>query len=158
MNAIAASPASITGSGLPTAPPRVSVLRANLLRSLYGLMAVGLGATVWPEVFQHTQAMTARSGVAASLLAGLGATAALGVRYPVRMLPVLMFELAWKAIFLIGFALPLYLAHRLDATTAANAGACLIVLIFIPVMPWRYLLATYVMNRGEPWTQARPAR
>ena len=158
MNAFTASSDLATASTVPAAPPTVSVLRANLLRSLYGLMAVGLGLTVWPEVFQHTQALTARSGVAASLLAGLGATAALGIRYPVRMLPVLMFELTWKAIFLIAFALPLYLAHRLDATTAANAGACLMVLIFIPVMPWRYLFATYLASRGEPWTQARAAR
>jgi len=157
MNSLAISSALPNGPTAPAATPSVSVLRTNLLRSLYGLMAVGLGLTVWPDVFQHTEAMTARSGVPVSLLAGLGATAALGIRYPLRMLPVLIFELTWKAIFLIAFALPLYLAHRLDAATAANAGACLIVLIFIPVMPWRYLFATYVMNRGEPWKKARAA-
>jgi hypothetical protein len=151
MNSLAASPAFSAGLTPAATAPVVSVLRLNLLRALYTLMAVGLGLYVWPDVIHHTDAVAARSGVPLSLLAGLGATAALGIRYPLRMLPVLIFELVWKAIFLIAFALPLYLAHRLDAATAENAGACLIVLIFIPVIPWRHVVSTYIMNRSERW-------
>jgi hypothetical protein len=152
MNSFAATtPASPTRSA-GTAAPEVSTLRRNLLRACYALMAVGLGATVWPDVIQHTEAGAVRSGVSLSLLAGLGATAALGIRYPMRILPVLIFELAWKAIFLTAFALPLYLAHRLDTATAANAGACLIAVLFIPVIPWRHVVSTYLMNRSEKWT------
>jgi len=150
MNTLATSPGLMPAQA-PAAGPELSALRLNLLRPLYALMAVGLGLTIWPDVFHHTDALAARSGVATSLLAGLGAVAALGIRYPARMLPVLIFELTWKAIFLLAFALPLYLAHRLDAATAENAGACLIVLGFIPLMPWRYLIATYIIKRGETW-------
>jgi hypothetical protein len=151
MNSLAASPGLSPGLTSPATAPALSALRLNLLRCLYGLMAFGLGLYVWPDVIHHTDAFTARSGVPVSLLAGLGATAALGIRYPQRMLPVLIFEIVWKAIFLIAFALPLYLAHRLDAATAANAGACLIVLIFIPVIPWRHVVSTYLLNRSERW-------
>jgi hypothetical protein len=151
MNSLAAttphSPARTTGAPAPD----ISTLRRNLLRPCYALMAVGLAATVWPDVIAHTDAVAARSGVSLSLLAGLGATAALGIRYPVRMLPVLIFELVWKTIFLTAFALPLYLAHRLDTVTAANAGACLIAVRFIPVIPWRHVVSTYLTNRSEKW-------
>ena len=85
------------------------------------------------------------------MLAGLGAIAALGLRYPVQMLPVLLFELIWKAIYLIAFALPLWSAHEINAATAADIKAVLMVVVFIPLIPWRYVFAHYVLKRGDRW-------
>lgn len=151
MNTLAAithpSPAPKAGA----APPGVSVLRINLLRACYALMAFGLAAYIWPDVLQHTDAFAVKFGIRVSLLAGLGATAALGIRYPLRMLPLLIFELAWKTIYLTAFALPLYLSHRLDAATVENVNACLMVVIFIPVIPWRHVVSTYLVARSERW-------
>jgi len=86
-----------------------------------------------------------------ALLAGLGATAALGLRYPVKMLPILLFEMVWKAIYLIAFALPLWSAHQINEAVAEDIKAVLMVVIFIPLIPWRYLFAQYVMKRGDRW-------
>ena len=85
------------------------------------------------------------------MLAGLGAMAAFGVRYPVRMLPLLLFELVWKAIYLIAFALPLWFAHQVTAAVAEDIQACLMAVIFIPIIPWRYVFAHYVLKQGERW-------
>jgi len=85
------------------------------------------------------------------LLAGLGATAALGLRYPVQMLPVLLFELVWKAIYLTAFALPLWSAHQITAAVAEDIKACLMVVIFIPLIPWGYVFAHYVLKHGDRW-------
>ena len=63
-------------------------------------------------------------GVACSLLAALSAIAALGVRYPVQMLPLLLFELLWKSIWLLAIALP---------------------------FPWPYVYANYVRKPGDRW-------
>ena len=41
------------------------------------------------------------------------------------MLPLLFFELLWKAIWLIAIALPLWSAHKLDAETLETVKACL---------------------------------
>ena len=62
-----------------------------------------LGAFVWPNVIHHTNEFAAARGIQLALLAGLGLTAALGLRYPLQMLPILLFELTWKAIYLIAF-------------------------------------------------------
>ena len=67
------------------------------------------------------------------------------------MLPLLLFELIWKAIYLIAFALPLRFAHEVDAATAEDIQACLMVVIFIPLIPWRYVFAHYVLRRGDRW-------
>jgi len=75
----------------------------------------------------------------------------LGLRYPVQMLPVLIFELVWKAIYLIAFAFPLWSAHQVTAAAAEDIKAVLMVVIFIPLIPWRYVFANYVMKRGDRW-------
>jgi hypothetical protein len=136
---------------LHAAVPEVSLFRLYALRACYLLMAVGLAIYVWPIVISHTNELATAQGVRFALLAGLGAMAALGVRYPVQMLPVLLFELAWKAIYLIAFALPLFLTHQINEATAENIGACLMVVIFIPLIPWRHVWARYVLARGDRW-------
>lgn len=151
MNSIAGSPVSNAGSKSEALLPEVSLFRLYTLRVCYLLMAVGLGIYIWPIVLFHTNELATAQGVRFALEAGLGATAVLGVRYPVQMLPVLLFELAWKAIYLIAFALPLYRAHQINDATAENISACLLVVIFLPLIPWRYVWARYALMPGDRW-------
>jgi hypothetical protein len=135
----------------PAIQLEVSVFRLYTLRAAYFVMAAGLGAFIWPSVIHHTNEFAAAHGVQFALLAGLGATAALGLRYPVQMLPVLLFEMIWKAIYLIAFALPLWSAHQINAATAEDIKAVVMVVIFIPLIPWRYVFMNYILKRGERW-------
>jgi len=41
------------------------------------------------------------------------------------MLPILRFELVWKAIYLIAFALPLWSAHEINGAVAEDIQAVL---------------------------------
>jgi hypothetical protein len=136
-------------SGAPR--PEVSLVRLYTLRAAYLLLAVGLGRFIWPAVIHHTNQFAATEGVRFGLLAGLGLTAALGLRYPVQMLPLLLFELTWKAIYLIAFALPLRSAHQIDAAVEEDISACLMAIIFVPLIPWRYVFAHYVLKQGDRW-------
>jgi hypothetical protein len=81
----------------------------------------------------------------------LGLVAALGLRYPVQMIPVLLFELTWKAIYLLFFALPLWQAHQVTDAMAEDIKAVAMVVIFIPLIPWGYVFRNYLMKRGESW-------
>lgn len=129
----------------------LTLFRLYTLRICYFILTVGLGLYMWPSVIHHTTEFGIRAGVQVSLLAGLGATAALGLRYPVRMLPLLLFELIWKTIYLIAFALPLWFAHQINVAAAEDIEACLMVVIFIPLIPWRYVFTRYVAKTGERW-------
>ena len=128
-----------------------SLTRLYALRAAYLLMAVGLGLTVWPSILHHGSEPAVSSATSRSLLAGIGALSLLGLRYPIQMLPLILFELGWKAIFLLSFALPLWQANAIDADSLANIQACLMVVIFIPIVPWRYVWQAYVMQRSERW-------
>jgi len=128
--------------------------RLYTLRVCYLILAAGLGALVGPTVLHHSPEQVVTSGIRLSLFAGLGLISLLGLRYPVQMIPVLLFELTWKAIYLLTFALPLWRAHQVTDAAAADIQAVLVVLIFIPLIPWGYVVRKYILQRGERWKSA----
>ncbi len=74
-------------------------------------------------------------GVVHSMLAAMSALAIVGLRYPLQMLPLLFFELAWKAIWLVVVPLPLWSAHRMDPDTLETARECLMAVVFVVLIP-----------------------
>jgi hypothetical protein len=129
----------------------VSLLRLYLLRALYLLIVVGLGIVQWPEILRQEKSWELMEGVVACMLAAFSALSVLGLRYPLQMLPLLLWELVWKSIWLIVVALPLWSAGQMDESTWATASACLMVVIVPFVIPWRFVFAHYVKKRGDRW-------
>ena len=122
----------------------------HTLRLCYLILAAGLGLYVWPTVLHHTPELAVARRIQFSLLAGLGLPAVLGLRYPVQMIPLLLFEL----IYLLAFALPLWRAHQVTASAAEDIQACLMVVIFLPLIPWGYVARHYILRPGDRWTRA----
>ena len=90
----------------------VSTFRLYLMRATYLLIAGGLGVEIWPQIISHPVSM---HGATSSLLAGVSLLAVIGLRHPLKMLPLLLFELIWKSIWLIAIAFPLWRANQMDA-------------------------------------------
>ena len=128
-----------------------SVFRLNLLRAGYLLLVVGLGSQMWPQLIAEGPALEVMHGVALSMLCALGLLSVLGLRYPLRMLPLLFFEMTWKLIWLTRIALPLWAAHQIDATVASTLSAVLMVVVFPFVVPWKYVAETFISKPAEPW-------
>ena len=126
---------------------------------MYALIAVGLGITIWPGILDHPKDLALMRGVVRSLLGALALLAVLGIRYPIKMLPLLLFELVWKSIWVLAFGLPLWLGHQLDPDTQETLTACLWGVVLVPlVMPWRYVFAAYARIPGDRWaSRAVPA-
>jgi len=133
----------------------VSLLRLYALRAGYLLLVIGLGSVVWPGVIHHATPWSLMGGVVHCMLAAMSALAILGLRYPLRMLPLLFFEVAWKAIWLVVVALPLWRGHQMDADTIETAVECLMAVVFLAVIPWPYVARTYLAGPAERW---RPRR
>ena len=132
-------------------PVDVPLWRLYLLRALYLLVVVGLGVMIWPDVIHRAHPWELMEGVSACMLASFSLLSLLGLRYPLRMLPLLLWELAWKVIWLLDVPWPLWREGRLDAGTAAIAEQVLWVVILPFVIPWRHVLAHYVRSTGDRW-------
>jgi hypothetical protein len=133
-----------------TGEPRVSLFRLYLLRAVYLLIAVGQGSIQGPLFFHHGH-WTLMSGVAHSFLLALALLSPAGIRYPLRMLPLLVYELLWKATWLLGIALPLWLGGQVDADTRQSFFEIAPIIVLIPILPWRYLFANFVAKPGDRW-------
>lgn len=129
----------------------VSLFRLYALRATYLLLVVGMGFQIWPLIVHHGHPWSLMQGVADCMLGAMSALAALGLRYPLKMLPILFFELVWKATWLLAVAWPLWRAGPLDADTAETAKACLMGVIFLIVIPWRHVWRSYVAAPAERW-------
>ena len=127
----------------------VSLMRLYILRAMYLLLVFGLGAMIVPPLISHEP--MAR-GVIPSLLGALWLLSFLGLRYPLQMLPLLLFEFAWKTIWFLDFGLPQWLSGQRPPTFADDFTAILAGVILMPiVIPWGYVWRHYVKAPGNRW-------
>jgi len=126
----------------------VSTFRLYLMRLLYLLNFGLLGLDVWPAIINHVGAWDPVRGVAFSSWAALSALSVLGLRYPIKMLPLLLLQLFYKAVWLIAVALPMWPAVR---ATELNKAMVIGVVLDLIVIPWPYVLANFVRKGGDRW-------
>jgi hypothetical protein len=128
----------------------IRTFRLYVMRFVYLLNFVLLGLDVWPEVFRHQGAWDPLKGVAFSFWAALSVLSGLGVRYPLKMLPLLLLQLFYKAVWLFAVALPMWSAVRSTDLTHAMVIGVVVDLIGIP---WPYVVTSYVKERGDKWKE-----
>lgn len=129
----------------------VPVWRLNALRVMYALIAFAMGSMIWPLLFNH-KPWSVMHSVANAMLAALSLVCVLGIRYPLKMLPMMLFEFAWKTIWILAIALPLWRADAIDPETMETVVASLWGVILCPiVIPWGYVWRNYIRKRSEPW-------
>ena len=129
----------------------VSLSRLYLLRAMYLLVVVGLAVFAVPGILRHAGRRDLYQGIVDAMLLAFWLLCMLGLRYPLRMLPVLLWELVWKVLWLGMVAWPAWRAGTMDAGTAGNAFNCSLVVILPFVLPWGYLVRHYLRAPGDPW-------
>jgi hypothetical protein len=146
---MASNAARVSRPATGTADGEVSLARLYLLRATYLLLVVGLGAMIVPPLINHEP--VAR-GVIPSLLGGVWLLAFIGLRYPLQMLPLLMFEFAWKTIWLFDFGIPQWSSGQFPPTFTEDFQAIVLGVILMPiVIPWGYVYRHYVKQPGARW-------
>ena len=130
--------------------PELSVARINLMRAGYAFMGIGLVLVKWP-LLPEAHTLPLYEGVTLALLTAMSLLAWLGLRYPVKMLPVLLFETTWKLLWLPLVALPNALDGDMSAAMTTVMVNCFFVAPVIAVIPWRYVWTEYVRASGDRW-------
>jgi len=132
------------------APDRLPTFRLNMMRAGYLLMAVGLIIVKWPLLLQAAS-LPVVDGAIVCILTAMSLLALVGLRYPIGMLPILLFEVLWKVLWLAIVALPHLIAGDMDEATAELMFSVLFVIAILAVTPWDYVWKRFVTARGDNW-------
>lgn len=122
---------------------RLYVMRAVALLGIYGLFE-----TV-QTLFDHS---ALDRGVHKALIGGLWVMALFALRYPLKMVPILLFELVWKLVWLTLFGLPQWSSGVSSPRLGEDLwsiGAFPIVCVL--VIPWGYVWCHYVKAPADRW-------
>lgn len=128
--------------------PSIAKWRLWLLRAGYLLITIGMGMQIVPLFFNH-QPATLDEGIVNSMLLAMVILCALGLRYPLKMLPILLWEMIWKTAWLLTVALPEMHSGKMDESTASVAFACALVVIIYAVVPWDHVFRAYVISKRD---------
>lgn len=133
-----------------TSGDAVPLWRLYVLRALYAILGAAEGS-IQLQAFLHHPHWTPTTAAAHSFLLALALLSLVGIRHPLAMLPLLVYELLWKTIWLCGFALPLWATSQLDADTRKSFFEIAPVVILIPLFPWGYIFSNYLKKPGDRW-------
>jgi hypothetical protein len=124
----------------------VTLLRLYLLRAVYLGNFLMLGAAVWPGILTHHGWANPLEGVGVVFWGALSLLSILGVRYPLKMLPLIFLQFTYKLIWVLAVALP-----RLStgAPTWYMKPMLMGAIIEPLLIPWPYVFATFVKKPGD---------
>jgi hypothetical protein len=129
----------------------VSRFRLYLLRAVYLFVVVGLGDMLLPKLLNPVKDWDYPWSVITCMLTAFWLLTMLGLRYPIRMLPILFWEIVWKTLWLAMVALPQWRSGHMDQAVQGNVFACATVVLFYLAVPWGHVFERYVKARGDRW-------
>jgi hypothetical protein len=146
------TPTGSTTTAIRTAvDEELSTRRLNVMRIGYAFMGVGLAIVRWPLLIQDAPSLPPMDGVVTCLLTAMSLLAFLGLRYPAQLLPILLFEVAWKVLWIAAIAIPHLVAGDMNAETRGVLFNCSFVVVIIAVIPWGYAWRRYARTPGDAW-------
>jgi hypothetical protein len=118
---------------------------------MYLFIVVGLGVFLWPEILNPERHWVLAQGESSCMLAAFSLLCLLGLRYPLQMLPVLLWETIWKTLWLLLVPFPQWRAGRIDEALQPTVFACSMVILVYLAIPWGYIYTRYVKAHSDRW-------
>lgn len=121
--------------------------RLYAMRGLFFLNFISLAFDNWSTILFPEEQMGVLSGVAVSFWAGFSLLNLIGVRFPLKMLPILMLQLLYKSAWIIGVFWPAKSAGTVDAGIQEFFWICVAgIVLNLVIIPWGFLYKEYIKN------------
>lgn len=122
----------------------VRPIQVYLLRLVFMLTLVFVGTSSWSAIASHTGEWKPLSAVAFSVWAAYATLSVLGIFKPLRMLPLIAFQIFYKTIWLCIVAYPLWRNGTLTGSDAEQMTKTFLwVILPIIAMPWKYFFTGF---------------
>ncbi len=126
----------------------VRPINIYLLRLLFVLVFLFVGWDSWGSIVKHQGPWDHVRAAAMCMWAAYSLLSILGVFYPLKMLPLVLFEILYKIVWLIIVAYPLWAANKLAGSPAEEMTKTFLwVVLPIVATPWKYVFDHYILNR-----------
>jgi hypothetical protein len=123
----------------------VRPINIHLLRVLYFLMLVFIASEAWTTILSHQGPWDHVRAVAWCVWAAYTSLAVFGLINPLRWLPIVIFMIFYKTLWLIVVAYPLWRSGTLAGSPADEMAHVFIAAPFLVVIvPWKYVFEKYV--------------
>jgi len=124
----------------------VRPINIYLLRVLYFLMFVGVAFEAWKTIITHEGPWDHTRAVAWCVWAAYPTLSIFGLLRPLRWLPIVIFMIFYKTLWVVVVAYPLWRAGTLAGSPAEEMAHIFIWAPLITIIvPWVYVFKNYVM-------------
>lgn len=125
--------------------PRINIY---LLRLLFTLMFFFLTYESWSTILMHKGPWDNSRAAAWCMWGSYSAISFIGMMRPLKMLPIVLFEVVYKVAWLSIVAYPLWMKNELAGSSAEEMTRVFIWVVFpILAMPWRYFFRVYILGK-----------
>ncbi|WP_339650379.1 hypothetical protein [uncultured Maribacter sp.] len=123
-------------------------IKIYVLKLFFFLMFVFVAKDAWAELISHKGDLNVEVAIAWCSIAAYTTLSGLGIFHTLKMLPILLFMLLYKGLFLFFVAYPLWSSGTLEGSEA-EGWAQIFILIGIPILftPWKYVFNTFVLGK-----------
>ena len=123
----------------------VRPINIYLLRLFYFLMAFFVATDSWTAIITHDGPWDRFRAMSVCVWAAYATLALFGLFHPLRWLPIMIFMIFYKSLWLIVVAFPLWREGELAGSPAAEmTGAFLGVPLVMLAVPWKYVFENYI--------------
>lgn len=124
------------------------VRRINIyvMRLFFALMFIFIGQSSWTHILTHKGPWEPMNAIAWCTWAAYSTLSLLGIYHTLRMLPIMLFMVFYKGLWLIAVAYPLWKTNTLTGSTAEEL-ANIFIWIIIPLLfiPWKYVFQRFIL-------------
>lgn len=119
-----------------------------LLRLLFTLMFLFLTYDSWKVILTHEGPWDNTRAAAWCMWGSYSFISFIGILRPLKMLPIVLFEIIYKIVWLLIVAYPLWVNNELTGSPAEGMTNVFVWVVFpIVAMPWRYFFRTYILGK-----------
>ena len=123
-------------------------IKVYVMKLFFALMFLLVAKDAWVKLVTHKGEWNTEIAVAWCSIAAYTTLSGLGIFQALKMLPIMLFMILYKGLWLYFVALPLWNAGQFDGSEA-EGWAQIFILMIIPLIfvPWKYVFNTYVLGQ-----------
>ena len=137
----------------------VAKYKIYLLRLLFLLTILFVGNASWTHILTYEGPWDPLHAMSFCVWAAYATLSILGLKNPLKMLPIVFFQIFYKSLWLVVVAYPLWMQNQLAGSPAEDLTYTFLwVVLPLFALPWKYAFRKYIYEGKENVELVRPGR